>query len=61
MFVYSEGYLARIREALLEVYETLRYVLGEQKFSALSWDYAHAVASVKYDLGKAGYQLANFL
>ena len=59
--VYAEGYLARIREALAEVYEAVRHVAGERAFTALAEAYARQFPSHEYNLTMAGRFLPEFL
>ena len=61
MAVYAEGYVVRIREALEEVYEAIRHVLGRDAFTGLARDYARRFPSNHYDLGHAGRRLPEFL
>ncbi len=61
MAVYANGYLARIRESLKEVYETVYHLLGENDFTVLSHAYAEAYHSSDYNLNFAGRHLAEFL
>ena len=59
--VYAEGYLARTREALAEVYEAVDFVLGEQGFTDLARAYAARQPSRDYNLSFAGRALPEFL
>ncbi len=59
--VYAEGYLVRIREALAEVYEAVRHILGDHAFAQLARDYAAAHPSGDYNLSFAGRALPKFL
>jgi hypothetical protein len=61
MSVYTDGYLARMREALAEVYEAVRFVLGERAFAELSDAYAARHPSRDYNLSFAGRSLPAFL
>jgi len=61
MAVYAEGYQVRIREALAERFEAVRFVLGEETFRRLSAGYAAAHPSRDYNLSLAGRHLPNFL
>jgi hypothetical protein len=61
MAVYAGGYCARLRESLAEVYEAVRFVLGERAFAALSDDYAAQHPSHEYNLSFAGRALPEFL
>lgn len=59
--VYAEGYLVRIREALAEVFEAVRHILGEDDFAALAADYAARHPSHDYNLSFSGRHLPAFL
>ena len=59
--VYAEGYLARMREALAEVYEAVHHVLGERAFTDLSRAFAASCPSRDYNLSLAGRGLPEFL
>jgi len=59
--VYSEGYKARIRESLNEVYEAIEHLLGHDVFCNLAQDYAKHYASQNYNLNVAGYHMPEFL
>ena len=59
--VYAGGYLARTREALEEVYEAVRHLVGERAFAELAAAYATRHASHDYNLSLAGRHLPAFL
>ena len=59
--VYARGYLARIREALAEVYEAVHHVLGEGMFTEVAHAYAARYPSADYNLSVAGRHLPEFL
>ncbi len=59
--VYTEGYLARMQQALAEVYEAVRHVVGRRAFADLSRAYAGAFPSHEYNLSFAGRHLPAFL
>ncbi len=59
--VYAEGYTARIREALAEVYEAVHHVIGERAFAVLAETYARRHPSHDYNLNFAGRFLPEFL
>jgi hypothetical protein len=59
--VYAGGYLTRIREALAEVYEAVRHVLGDRAFGEMAEAYAAAHPSREYNLSFAGRHLPEFL
>lgn len=59
--VYAEGYAARMREALTEVYEAVHHVLGERAFTELAEAYARRFPSQDYNLSFAGRSLPEFL
>lgn len=61
MAVYAEGYIVRIREALEEVYEAVRQVLGRETFADLARDYARRHPSRDYNLSRTGRHLPAFL
>ncbi len=61
MRVYADGYVARIREALAEVYEAVRHLVGEQAFTELAIAYAEARPSTDYNLSFVGRGLPGFL
>lgn len=59
--VYSDGYLSRIHDALLEAYETINKVIGHSRFHAMTQAYAARYASKHYNLSRAGENLPVFL
>ena len=59
--VYADGYLARTRESLAEVYEAVHFVLGESAFIELAEAYAARYPSHDYNLSFAGRHLPEFL
>ncbi len=59
--VYADGYLARTREALAEVYEAVQHVAGEASFSELARAYAAQRPSREYNLTFIGADLPAFL
>lgn len=59
--VYAGGYRARTREALAEVYEAVRHLLGERAFSALADAYVARYPSHDYNLTFVGRHLPEFL
>ncbi len=59
--VYAEGYRARVEEALAEVYEAVRHVVGHRTFTALSRAYAERGPSREYNLSLIGRHLPAFL
>lgn len=59
--VYGGGYRTRIREALAEVYEAVRFVLGESRFAELANTYAERFPSHDYNLSFAGRHLPELL
>ena len=59
--VYAGGYVARMREALAEVYEAVQHVVGERTFSSLAEGYAQRHPSQDYNLSLAGRHLPEFL
>ena len=61
LLVYANGYLARMREAMGEVYEACRRVLGEESFSNLCDAYSKTFPSSDYNLNYAGVHFEKFL
>ncbi len=59
--VYANGYVARIRESLKEVYEAIHFVLGDERFDLLCRDYAFRYPSHDYNLNFVGIHLPEFL
>lgn len=59
--VYAGGYLARTHEALSEVYEAVRHILGNTTFSTMAHEYAARYPSHDYNLSLRGRQLPDFL
>jgi hypothetical protein len=59
--VYAEGYLARTEEALAEVYEAVRQIVGPKTFAGVSRDYAARHPSHDYNLSRIGRHLPAFL
>jgi len=58
--VYREGYLARTKEALKEVYETLEHVMGDAAFTQVAEEYAQAFPSEDYNLNHKGRHLSQY-
>lgn len=59
--VYREGYAARTRGTLLEMYPAIARVLGEEVFGGAAEGYAHAYPSHHYNLNLKGASFAEFL
>jgi len=59
--VYREGYFARTHEALSEVYEAVRKILGAEEFWNLAESYAFHYSSPNYNLNIKGAELPEFL
>ncbi len=59
--VYSDGYLARLVEALEETYETIRQILGHVRFVELCERYVKRHPSFSYNINKLGDKLPDFL
>lgn len=59
--VYAGGYVARTFDALKEVYEAVRHVIGENNFHNLSDAYAEKYPSQDYNLSFFGRHLPEFL
>ncbi len=59
--VYAGGYEARTLEALKEVYEAVRHIIGPKKFGELAQSYANVYPSNNYNLTFYGRHLPEFL
>ena len=59
--VYADGYVARTRDALADVYEAVRQVLGDPSFAALAVTYAARYPSHEYNLSFSGRHLPELL
>jgi uncharacterized protein (UPF0276 family) len=59
--VYANGYTARLREALGQVYEAARKALGEDGFDSLAHVYAETFPSTDYNLNFLGRQVPELL
>lgn len=59
--VYADGYPARIREALGEVYEAVHAAVGDEAFHDLALAYAGEHVSRDYNLNHAGLEFPEFL
>lgn len=59
--VYAEGYEIRFRDGVAEVYEALRWVLGEVQFIALVRDYSEKFPSRDTNLSFVGRYLPEYL
>ncbi len=59
--VYADGYMARVEEALAEVYETLRHVVGRTAFQKLAASYARRYPSHDYNLSLVGRHLPDHI
>ena len=59
--VYRIGFVARIQEALAEVYEAVRAVLGDTRFYTLARQCAQKSVPAEYNLNAAGQHLARFI
>ncbi len=59
--VYAEGYEIRFRDGLAEVYEAVRWVIGEVHFSELSKAYSAKYPSHNYNLSFVGEHLPEFI
>ena len=59
--VYGGAYVTRIQDALAEVYDAVRFVLGEGTFAQLAHDYTARHPSQDYNLSFAGRHLPEFL
>mgnify|MGYP001566006128 CR=1 FL=1 len=59
--VYAGGYVARTREALAQMYEAVRHVVGDRAFAELARRYAIHHSSHDYNLNLRGRHLPEFL
>lgn len=59
--VYAGGYFARVHDALAEVYEAVKHLVGDEAFRQLTEEYAVAYPSGEYNLTYVGRQLPRFL
>jgi len=59
--VYAGGYLVRLEEALTEVYEAIRHIVGATAFTELSRAYAVSSPSHDYNLSFIGRHLPEWL
>lgn len=59
--VYAEGYLARMEEALADVYRAIKHLLGAGAFQGLAVDYAHSQSWNHYSLSHVGARFPEFL
>lgn len=58
---YSNGYVARLNEALSEVFEGVRHLVGNDAFIGLVEEYAAAFPSHDYNLNNVGRHFPEFL
>jgi len=58
---YTGGYPTRFHESLSEVYETIRSLLGPERFLDLAYDYSVHYPSRDYNLNHVGRHLSEFL
>ena len=61
MAVYAEGYVSRLSEALAEVYETVRHLLGHDAFVELTELYLEQYPSRNYNLNNIGREFPVFV
>ncbi len=61
MAVYAQGYIARLGEALAEVYETVRHLLGKEAFTELCELYLERFPSHNYNLNQIGKEFPGFI
>jgi hypothetical protein len=61
MSVYAEGYPLRVREALGEVFDAVGHVLGDERFSRVSFAYAERFGAEDYNLNFAGREFPAFI
>lgn len=59
--VYAGGYVTRVRDALIEVYESIHQVLGERTFTEMAEAYTKEHPSRDYNLSSVGRHLSHFL
>lgn len=59
--VYAQGYDARVHDALAEVYEAIRHVIGARAFMELARGYAERCRSHEANLSMVGRHLPAFL
>ena len=59
--VYAEGYRIRFRGGVSEVYESVRWVLGESRFTELVKDYSRKYPSRDTNLSFVGRYLPEFI
>lgn len=59
--VYAEGYVARLSEALAEVYETVRHLLDKEAFVELTKLYLQHFPSHHYNINRIGKNLPGFI
>jgi hypothetical protein len=59
--VYAEGFVARLADALAESYEAVHWLLGAERFRALTRRYLAAHPPHHYDLAQAGAALPEHL
>lgn len=59
--VYADGYTARFKESLAEVFETIHAVLGEQLFCDAAYEYAQKFPSNHYNLNLVGHHFSDFI
>lgn len=59
--IYTNGYYARLEEALLSDFDTLSLLMGEEDFSLLSEGYVKAYPSHGYSLNSLGKHLRQYL
>jgi len=59
--VYANGYVARVEEALSEVYEAVRQAIGVDAFSSLCRSYTQQTPPLDYNLCFAGRELPELI
>lgn len=59
--IYTDGFYARLEDALMSDYSTLALVMSERKFSQMSRNYTHSYPSYNYSLNNFGENLSQFL
>ncbi len=59
--IYQEAYFARLQEVLSEKYESIRHILGDDKFYNISQKYIKQNKSTDYNLENYGKGFSSFL
>ncbi len=59
--IYANGFYSRLEEVLLDDYQTLEWLLGEDEFSHLCQQYVSSYPSYSYSLNFFGQYLSKYL